>query len=287
MDFLEFYKKNLDLNDAQFTLIDHAEGMVAKVYKVLDRSQRQFILKIHSRNHDYFREKYFLSKLRKLAVPKIINTVDPCDNFGAILMQYYPGELLRKEMLTEKIAFDLGKELAQIHSISEIGFGDPVVNFEQDPRKHFLFKFEEGLNECKDYLPLNLLKTCDDYLKENINLLLALKGPCIAHRDFRPGNIIVHNGNLCGIIDWTSARASFAEEDLCNLESDDWLGSFKDRFFEGYKLFRPLPNLNKVLPLFNIHKAIGILGFLIKTCSQNNYAELFKKNLNLIESYFK
>ncbi len=41
-----------------------------------------------------------------------------------------------------------------------------------------------------------------------------MDGTCVVHRDYRPGNLIVHDGKLQGIIDWTGARTSFAEEDF-------------------------------------------------------------------------
>lgn len=56
----------------------------------------------------------------------------------------------------------------------------------------------------------------------HINLLDSVDGPCIVHRDFRPGNIIVNEGKIQGIIDWAGARASFVEEDFCPLEFGEW-----------------------------------------------------------------
>jgi aminoglycoside phosphotransferase (APT) family kinase protein len=43
-----------------------------------------------------------------------------------------------------------------------------------------------------NYIPYQ----CQDYFNHNINLLGSADGPCITHRDFRPGNILIHEGKI-------------------------------------------------------------------------------------------
>ena len=86
------------------------------------------------------------------------------------------------------------------------------------------------------------------------------------HRDFRPGNIIVHEGKLQGIIDWAGARASFAEEDLCSLEHGEWSNnphSIKP-LLAGYASIRPVPDYMRLIPFLRLNKAIATIGFTVK-----------------------
>lgn len=63
-----------------------------------------------------------------------------------------------------------------------------------DPRFHSTLKFEEGLEECRNHLPKELIEQCRLYYDKKINLLTSVDGPCIIHRDFRSGNAIIDNG---------------------------------------------------------------------------------------------
>lgn len=65
---------------------------------------------------------------------------------------------------------------------------------------------------------------------------MSVDGPCAVHRDYRPGNLMVHQGKLQGIIDWAGARASFAEEDFCSIEHGEWMVAphLKKALLDGY-----------------------------------------------------
>lgn len=72
-NIIDKYKQLLHLQDACFTLINHEDAMVAKVYKITTTNGNQFILKISERSNDYFKEIFFLKQLANtLPVPKII-----------------------------------------------------------------------------------------------------------------------------------------------------------------------------------------------------------------------
>ncbi len=120
-------------------------------------------------------------------------------------------------------------------------------------------KFEEGLDECRDHLPTELMENCQRYYSANIDLLKSVDGPCIVHRDFCPGNLIVYQGNLNGIIDWAGARASFAEEDRCSLEHGEWSNNHRNikPLLARYRSVRQLPNYIHLIPFLHLNKAIA------------------------------
>lgn len=266
---LENYQALLNLPEATFSKIDHEDAMVAVVYRVTKANGEQLILKICDRENDYLRELHFLNYFKEiLPVPKVIQALPSTLNqHAAILMECLPGSLLKTAELTEALAYEIGNCLAKIHLNRLQGYGDPVQgNLSMDPKAYFSLKFEEGLQECKSHLPKELIEKCQQYYAAHIDLLNSVDGPCIVHRDFRPGNLIVYQGKLRGVIDWAGARASFAEEDLFSLEHGEWPinSDCKKAFLAGYSNVRKIPDYTRVIPLLRLNKAIATIGFTVK-----------------------
>ncbi|MFC3909330.1 aminoglycoside phosphotransferase family protein [Legionella dresdenensis] len=273
---IDFYKQRLNLSDARFVRIEHEDAIVAVAYKVILPSGENFILKIAANTQDYWREIHFLNFFAgKILVPAIKAVVPPeTDIKGAVLMEYLPGTLLTKEDFRDSLAFEIGSQLGLIHSNRVKGYGDLTHSDKlySDPRVPFTAKFEEGIAECSGHLSDDLLKQCRQFYDEHIPLLLSADGPCIIHRDFRPGNLIIQNNRLKGIIDWASARASFSEEDFCSMEFGGWLNdaTIKEAFLQGYSTVRPVPDYQRLLPLLGLSKAIATIGFTVKRGTWNN-----------------
>jgi tRNA A-37 threonylcarbamoyl transferase component Bud32 len=293
-DLIAFYKQKLNLEDSIFLPIIHEDAMVAIVYKVIQPDGTSLILKIFTRPEDYLREVYFLDYFsNQLPVPSIIAVVPPEIRVnGAILMEYLSGDLLKVTEITHKLAYKLGELLATIHLNRVVGYGDLTQpeSLSSDPKPYFAIKLEEGFEECSSHLSKELLEKCRKYLKANINLLNSVDGPCIIHRDFRPGNIIVNNGKISGIIDWSSGRASFTEEDFCTLEHGLWSSNStsKKPFLAGYATIRSIPNYNTIMPLLRMSRAIGIIGFTVKRNTWANInARIYHFNRNFLEILFK
>jgi aminoglycoside phosphotransferase (APT) family kinase protein len=223
---LSTYKKQLDLEDAECIRIDHADTMIAHVYRVTQTGKEDRILKVCPRTGDFTREKHFLKLLAgTLPVPKIIASAPP----GALLIECLKGDLLQEKDWTSALASEVGVVLARLHSINVKTFGDPTKpkTLTPDPKIYFGQKFEEELDECRGHLPQELIEKCQNYYDSHLHHLAAVDGPCIVHRDFRPGNLIVDNGKLQGVTDWASGRLGFAEQDFINQ-------SWPPSFLKGY-----------------------------------------------------
>ena len=289
---IELYQQHLKLEKAIFTLIDHEDAIVATVYKVTHVG-KQFVLKICSRDKDYFNELYFLKYFAdKLPVPEIINFAEPKAGIhGAILMEYLDGSILKIADLTDSLAFQMGSLLAQIHLNRASGYGDLTKpnDLHTDPRFYFSQKFNEVINECNVNLPKDLIEKCKNYFDSHINLLQFVDGPCITHRDFRPGNIIAYNNKIQGIIDWSAGRASFSQEDFCRMEHGEWAvnPTSKKQFLAGYSSIRPVPDYNSMMPLLRMCKSLDIIGFTVKreTWNKNN-SSLYQANKKFLETFF-
>lgn len=293
MNLLNAYQQILNLQTATFSLIDHEDAMVAIVYKITQLNGEQLILKVCERPNDLLREVYFLRHFAKiLPVPKIIQVIEARqDLYGAILMECLPGTLLKAEELSESLAFEIGRCLALIHLNRLPGYGDPIQNsLSSDPTVYFTLKFEEGLEECKQHLPLNLIEQCRRYYKTHVDLLASVDGPCIVHRDYRPGNLIINNGKLQGIIDWAGARASFAEEDFCSIEHGEWTTESytKRALLAGYASVRPVPDYARLVPFLRLNKAIATIGFTVKRGTwKSSSTNLYRLNRQFLDTLIK
>jgi Ser/Thr protein kinase RdoA (MazF antagonist) len=293
-NIISLYQKRLNLQNAHFSLIDHDNAMVAIVYKIAQSNGKHLILKICSRSGDYLREAYFLNHFAgKLPVPRIMQLIPPeTDLHGAVLMECLPGELLKIEDLNDKLAYKIGTLLGRMHLDRVEGHGDLTdpISLSIDPRIPFTMKFEEGMDECRDHLPSDLLANVRRYYDKHIDLLLSTDGPCIVHRDFRPGNIIIDQGKIQGIIDWSSARGGFAEEDFCPLEFGEWSTqhSYKQSFLDGYAKIRKIPDYQRILPLLRLSRAIGVIGFTVKRgIWQTKGAKIYQFNRQYLDSFLK
>lgn len=289
---LEIYQKHFALESAKFVRIDHVDTIIAVVYKVVTSDKKSFILKICPRKEDYFREAYFLRQLNGcIPVPQIISVLEPSyDHFGAILMEYLEGELLETDDWSPDFAFEIGIALAHLHSNRTEAYGDvsKPQTLIQNPNLYFNEKFEEELSECKGHLPENVIENCASYLKACQSLLAGVDGPCLVHRDFRPGNMIVRHGKLQGILDWSSARSGFAEQDFCSLEHFRWTpdAGYKKILLDGYSSIRPVPNYQRIMPLLQLGRSLAVIGYTVKSDTLNSSnASLYAFNREFLKKF--
>ena len=285
----DLYRRKLNLPNAVFTYIDHEDAMVAAVFKISQPGRPDLILKVCSRKEDFLRESYFLNHFAgKIPVPKIIQLIEPEKGLdAAVLMECVQGDLLKSEAVTRDLAQEVGSLLARIHLEHAEGYGDLTDSacLSDNPRIPFTMKFEEGLEECKGHLPTSLLETCRRQFDKNIDLLASADGPCVIHRDFRPGNLIASDGKMRGIIDWSSGRGGFAEDDFYPLEFGEWPVACKTSFIEGYASIRKVPDYKQIMPLLRLNRAVALVGFTVKRGTwKSKNSKLYQSNLHYLES---
>lgn len=291
---VEFYKNRLGLHDAIFVPIVHADAIVAEVYKVILSDGTEYILKISEQSSHFFKEKYCLELLAgNPLVPKIINEVEPQDGVrGAILMSCLPGHTISLKEFSPELAYESGKFLAQLHQHKMPGFGDftCLQTLQPSARVHFVRKYEKYFDACAALFDAEILQRCKAYFYEHLYLLDHVEGPVLVHRDFRPGNMLVQDGKLCGFIDFASSAASFIEEDFIALELLYWSvdATSKEFFLEGYKIVRELPDYTKIMPLLCLVRAFNVLDFVVRTnIHETRSVEIYEFNKKYIEQFFE
>lgn len=289
-NYIKPYQQRLGLQDATFTRIDHEDGIVAIVYEVIQVSGKKSILKICPRSKDYFNEIYFLKKLANGCVPRVLQNLPPEEGInGSILMEYISGKLLQKEDYTQLLLYEIGRQLASIHLHRATGYGDLTQpnELQAEPSHYFASKFDEVFSECKEHLPKMISEKCYQYYTAHQYLLKTVDGPCFTHRDFRPGNIIVEDNKFQSIIDWSAARAGFAEEDFCPIEHGEWQMGLADKnsFLEGYGSVHPIPEYNAIMPLLRLCRALNVIGFTLKDGSWKSKNEkIYTFNYDFIKA---
>jgi len=291
----DIYIKKLKLEPIRIDPIVHQDALSSLVFKLSLKDGSFLILKLLHDEKRFKRESYFLNLLKNyIKIPTLLESIEPQGNLkGALLMEFLPGEIAT-ESLTKKSAFEMGFLLAKLHSFPCDYYGDIAENTALSPALEsglFVLRgyFEEAFNECRDHLREPLFNKIKKYVKESINGIKKLSGPCICHRDFKPGNVIVFKDEIMGLIDWEIARFSFAEEDFATMEYLVWKenSETKASFFKGYESIRPLPNL-ELLSLMRIRKALGAMGFSIVRKYQSEFhRSIFEKNLIFLENFFK
>jgi len=155
-----------------------------------------------------------------------------------------------------------------------------------DLRKKILDNFYESLSECRGYVESELLEKAKDYILHNLEKINSFDGPCIVHRDYRPGNVIFKNGSIKAVIDFENAMISCSEEDFSaiNLLVWDKYPKTKNSFLKGYSSKRKLPDLERTLPVLRVVKILGAIGFTIARKTYNNkHKYIFDSNLNLLK----
>ncbi len=266
------------------------------IYKLILKDKSIFILKISYDKNRWMRERFFLNEVKNyISVPNVIATVESFDATpGAILMEYLDGDIVTLKNFTKKISFEMGKLLGNLHKIPVNFYGDiakdlykpTLLNGKLILRNYF----EESFNECKETLDRILLDKITTFFYKAYDEIKNLDGPSIVHTDFKPGNVISKKNKILGLIDWENAKYSFCEEDFIRMEFLVWDSNpnFKNDFFNGYLSVRKIPDLEVIMLILKISKALRAIGFTIqRKTHKKEHKVIFDKNVIYLEKFFR
>ncbi len=287
----------IDFTPSKIERIIHGDSLSSLVFRVWDLSNKSFILKFSYNSDRWRKEKYYLTLLQgKIPVPKIANVIPPQKEFsGGILMEDIKGELLKGPTLTNEWACKMGEVLGKLHSIptqtyADLSLEENPENEKMTPMKAMQSYFDRSLAECETLVTSNLLKLCIQFVDEHLHLLKDVDGPCIVHRDYRPGNVIASDGKIQAVIDFENTMGSFAEEDFLQMDLLVWgkYPSTRISFLQGYETIRPLPHLEELLPLLRLLKSLGAIGFTFERGTwESKHKHVYLENLSYLKNFFK
>jgi Ser/Thr protein kinase RdoA (MazF antagonist) len=277
----------------KYQKISHRDSLSSDVFKIDLKKDKKVILKVFFKEEKWKREIYFLKLLKDfIKVPRIFEiTPSEKDQKPAVLMEFLEGEVIFLENLDSEISFKLGELLAVLHNFPAKKYED-IAKKTKNPingKKLFEKSFQEHFLECKNHLSKDLLKKIEDFYTLNIEKLENVDGPCVVHRDFRPGNVLVKESSIVGLIDFENSLFNFAEEDFSQMEHLVWekYPKTKEFFLKGYKNIRKLPDFERILPLLRINRALGSIGFTIeRNTLKTSHKFVFEENLKFLNNFF-
>ncbi len=203
---------------------------------------------------------------------------------GALLLSYIDGQPMELPV-NDDVIYDMGRKLAMIHEVK-------VDRFELDEKERdwslsVRKKIESWVIEIKAYLTPSMLDDIDKYLNDHIMCLNRNQEPCLIHFDYRPGNILIRNGEIVGIIDYENARGGSAEIDFTKVSNTVWRTHSKGEkmFLDGYRSIRALPELEKVLPVYKFYHAIGGIAWCVRR--ERTDGDFFEENFNQLEAILR
>ena len=244
------------------------------------------VLKLPFSRSKVKREQKVLTLLQgRLPVPQVLDCWLGNEEIpGALLLSCLPGAPL-KAPVTPDHCYALGELLAHLHLVKTAGFGDDYEQVSEPTawRQSFVDYLAEWPALCQAILaPALLARTIAKY-QELLTLLPPPDGPCLIHMDYRPGNILMAEGAITGLIDFESARGGSAERDFCKIKDELWDNDPATRqpFLEGYQSVRPLPDLATALPLCELQNALASLAWCLRRHTTSG--PFFEHNLAVIE----
>lgn len=147
-----------------------------------------------------------------LPVPRVLDFWSGDDAIsGALLLSEIQG-IPCTGVINVKLAFEIGVHHAKLHEVKMPEYGaevkDGFQSIDQNNwRLYIKINFEKLKEPCKEILDKGLFDKCINHFERAFSVLPQPDGPCIVHMDFRPGNRLINENKVVGVIDFESASS--------------------------------------------------------------------------------
>lgn len=255
------------------------ESYSSEVCKLTLKNNQDVIMKIHYNKTKLLKEYKMLQLLEKeLPVARIIDFWEGNDDIpGAIILSYIKGKPATK-IVDKNIAFQMGELLARLHNVkidrSQIIDMEKIIYTKREEWWKTIRKwFENCIDDCKEALDTDLLNKSIELFNYYYENLPEPDYPSIVHMDYRPGNILVYNSRINGVLDFESSRIGSADIDFAKMKIYVWdvFDNTKKEFLEGYKGIRKLPNLDRTLTFYLLFNAFSGVSWCVKRGKNKDY----------------
>jgi len=206
---------------------------------------------------------------------------------GAFLLSELKGRPLSVSDGPE-IAYQVGVLQAKMHSV-EPPEGKVLKGIDNEFPNWSSFldeKFYSFAEDVKKVVDASLFDAAIEKYKEMKQHLPSPDGPSFVHMDFRPGNIIVNDLGVVGVIDFESVRFGSTEIDFTKLHRDYLYVDdqvFK-AFQEGYRSVRPLIDLEVVLPFYQFTDAFNSIGWCCRR-GIDKHRKFYEENVERVKKW--
>jgi aminoglycoside phosphotransferase (APT) family kinase protein len=210
------------------------------------------VLRLHTADPaSCLREQRLLDLVKdSVPVPRVLR-VEPRANPAWSLLTFVQGErfdLALTGALTddiERMAYSAGAALARIHQFRypRAGFLDQDLEVTQtlgpEYAWHSMLETMLASNRLRRNLGADLALRLERLVTENTRFedQMSLGGPCLSHSDYKPWNLLVHNGQIAAVLDWEFAFASAPLNDVGNFlrYSARQPSAYESGFIQGYQ----------------------------------------------------
>lgn len=260
------------------------ESYSSKVCSLVLENDEKVILKIPYNKDKLLKEYKMLEILEgRLPTPKILDFWEGNDEIpGALILSYIEGKPIT-DHIPEKTAYQMGELLARLHDMSiernKLGNAYELIYTEEDKWWQIIRAwFEDCVDDCKYILDTKLLDKCIKLFNLYYKDLPKPDYPSIVHMDYRPGNILIRNSNVVGLLDFETARIGSADVDFSKMKLFVWdlFPNTRKNFLEGYSNIRALPEFERTLPFYLLFNTFTGVGWCVKRgktsdnfCNQN------------------
>lgn len=241
------------------------ESFSSQVYKLNLTNGETVYAKVPYNRDKLYREYRMLEMLREvLPVPKVLDFWSGDDLIsGALLLSEMKG-IPCTGAINDELAFQMGVFHAKLHETKMPGYGAEGLDGFQfsnqnNWRLYIKNNFEKYKEPAKEVLERKLFEKCMNHFESAFSVLPQPDGPCVVHMDFRPGNILINNNAVVGIIDFESARGGSSEIDFTKINRYVWEVNpqSKTPYTEGYSTVRPMIDLETILPFYDFYDAFS------------------------------
>lgn len=165
------------------------------------------------------------------------------------------GNTLSIENLDYRICAQLGEMLAMLHEIPMPSYdlgskqqdGNLSLSWHSALRSHF----EEWLGIGKGSVPDEIQEKSRLMFEHNYLKLPEPVSPTLIHYDYHPGNLLMQDSQITGILDFEGARGAVPALDFTKVQTELWevRPETKGWFMDGYQSVRSSKGLIEQLPL--------------------------------------
>lgn len=289
MDEIKQVIKTFKLN--VLAIEDVPQSFSSEVYKIKLMDQRVVYIKIPYSRLKREREYTVLERLHhELPVPQVLDYWEGNEqSTGAFLLSAINGLPITGKV-DAALAYDIGVHQAKMHAIvpNEQDFKSAVSN-EYHQWSEFIEKqFYSFAEDVKEVIDPTLYEQSLKYFDHHQKSLPAPDGPSFIHMDYRPGNILIHENKVAGIIDFESTRIGSTEIDFTKINRDIFMkypGTL-EAFQQGYTSIRPLIDLQLVLPFYRFVDAFNSIGW-CKRRGIDQHQDFLQDNVAYLHDIFK